>query len=76
MSENSSSHFPRLNDTNYVKWAMRMEAELIRRNLWAMVKVVVDEDGKDADIIQAEWMAKKNKQSMQKMAEARSELIL
>jgi len=70
------SCFPKLNDGNYIEWAMRMEAKLICRNFWMMVKVIVNEDGKDVTTIQSEWSVKKSKRSAQKMAEVRSEMIL
>ena len=48
----STSRFTRLNDTNYPKWALRMEAQLVRKGLWTNVmEILVDTEGKaDADV--------------------------
>ena len=72
----SSSRFPRLNDTNYPEWALRMEAELIRKSLWVVVEVTVDSEGKAAEDIKKELETKLSKRNAQKMAEARAEMIL
>ena len=78
MSENTSHlGFEKLNDSNYVEWAIRMEAELVRAGLWSMVEVQLDKiDGKDAATIAAELAAKKGKRSPEKMAQAQAEIIL
>ncbi|KAJ6493160.1 hypothetical protein C8R45DRAFT_825154 [Mycena sanguinolenta] len=34
MSDDNSTRFARLGNTNYAEWAMRMEAALVRRGLW------------------------------------------
>jgi len=60
MAYDKSTHFPKLNDVNYVEWSIRMEAELTRRQLWSMIEIVVDEDGKEDEKI-AEAMTKKKK---------------
>lgn len=42
-----------LNDTDYAKWSMKMEAILIWCGLWSMVNLVVskvDADGKEKDM--------------------------
>jgi hypothetical protein len=47
MTDDSSAHFPKLNDTNYAQWSIMMEAELTRKGLWMnIVEVVVEKDGK------------------------------
>jgi hypothetical protein len=77
MTDNdNTSHFPKLNDTNYPEWSVRMDAELIRKSLWGNIKIVIDETGKDADAVKAELQAMLNKRNAQKMAEARAEIIL
>jgi gag-polypeptide of LTR copia-type/Domain of unknown function (DUF4219)/Zinc knuckle len=76
MVSEETSRFPKLNDTNYAEWHMRMEAELIRKGLWGNVEIVVDTTGKDDDTIEAEIALKKGKRGAQKMAETRAELIL
>ncbi|KAF9791285.1 hypothetical protein BJ322DRAFT_999594 [Thelephora terrestris] len=37
MNEMDSMKFTRLNDSNYVSWSLRMEAELVRKDLWGWV---------------------------------------
>ncbi|KAG5633599.1 hypothetical protein H0H81_006614, partial [Sphagnurus paluster] len=73
--------FPKLNDANYAEWVVRMEAALVRRGLWSIVRVHVssfDEDGKEkaASMIAAELEVAKKKRDQTKMDEARAELIL
>ena len=58
--DDHTGHFPKLNDVNYTKWSIRMEAELICHGLWAQVEIVIDEDGKDATSIQMVYMVKKS----------------
>jgi hypothetical protein len=70
MSEDHSTRFPKLNDSNYVEWSLMMEAELIHKQLWGMINVVVDEEGKDAETVAKELEAKKAKRGAQKMSEA------
>ncbi|KAF5333025.1 hypothetical protein D9758_017218 [Tetrapyrgos nigripes] len=46
MSDDSSStpRFAKLNDSNYAAWSMRMEAKLIRKELWNdVVEVMIDQ---------------------------------
>ncbi|KAJ7725563.1 hypothetical protein B0H16DRAFT_1332644, partial [Mycena metata] len=76
MTDECSSCFPRLNDTNYPEWALRMEADLIRKGLCAVVEVSVDTDGKEPADIAKEVETKVSKRNAQKMAEARAEMIL
>jgi hypothetical protein len=68
--------FSKLNDTNYVKWLIWMEAELIEAGLWSTVDVKVDMDGKDATMVAAELAVKKHQRNAQKMAQAHMKIIL
>ncbi|THH04488.1 hypothetical protein EW146_g10164 [Bondarzewia mesenterica] len=77
MSEGSASpRFPKLNDGNYLEWAMMMEAELVRKGLWAVMDILVDTEGKDEASWKAELQMKMVKRTAQKMAEAHAEMIL
>jgi hypothetical protein len=77
MTDNdNSSHFPKLNDTNYAEWSVYMEAELIRKSLWGNIEIIIDKTGKDANTVRAEWQLKLNKWNLQKMVEALSEMLL
>ena len=69
-----SAHFPRLNETNYSEWSIRMEAQLIRLGLWDQVvcdfePTTPEDDAKAKDA----WLKKRK---APKMAEARAEIIL
>ena len=73
--------FPNLNDSNYAEWSVRMEAVLVRRGLWSMVKIPisgVDADGgiKAVSTIAAELESAMKKRDAGKMDEARAEMIL
>jgi hypothetical protein len=70
MPNETPSHFLKLNDENYSEWNMWMEAELICRGLWGIIKVVVDRDGRGENNIMREIEMKKGKRGAQKMAEA------
>ena len=70
MSDSDSICFPRLNDTNYAEWSMRMEAVFVKKDLWSVVNVEVETEGKDEDEIEKELEMKMKKQSASKMAEA------
>jgi hypothetical protein len=76
MSESDSIRFPRLNDTNYAEWSMRMEAIFVRKELWSVVNVEVDTEGKDEEMIEKELNVKTSKRSASKMAEVWAEMIL
>ncbi|KAI0365304.1 hypothetical protein BV20DRAFT_910587, partial [Pilatotrama ljubarskyi] len=70
-------HFPKLNNTNYVEWAMRMEADLIRRKLWdGIVEITLDSEVQDLVQWHEEYAKKKKKRSVQKMNEVRAEMIM
>ncbi len=69
--------FPKLNDVNYVEWAMHMEADLVRRKLWdGIVEITLDGDVQDPSQWQEEYEKKKMKRSVQRMNEARAEMIM
>lgn len=77
-SDDPKPRFPLLNDTNYVQWSIRIEAELIRKKLWSNVVCIEDEPPEDLKPEEKEaWrVAKLAKRSKSQMAEARAELIL
>ena len=60
--------FSHLNDSNYAKWTIQMEAILVWKGLWSMIEIVVDVEGKDAVTIAAELEMKKMGWSADKMA--------
>jgi hypothetical protein len=81
MAESISVRVPNLNDSNYAEWSVRMEAILIRRGLWSLVKINISEitaDGvaKSASKIAEEYRDLKKKRDVEKMDEARAEMIL
>ena len=72
----SKPHFPLLNDSNYIEWAMRMEAELVRKKLWFNV-IEIDGEAPEGEEDATKWKAGKlAKRSKEKMQEARAEMIL
>ena len=82
-----STKFARLNDSNYVSWSLRMEAELIRKDLWEWVSGELEmpeaiyeapaEDGVPAVTkTQVKENAKERALAKKKWAEARAEIIL
>ncbi|KAJ3831783.1 hypothetical protein F5878DRAFT_549112 [Lentinula raphanica] len=66
MTDNSTTSFSKLDDLNYTSWAIMMEAELIRKDLWTNV---VEEIKIEVDV-------QKAKRKAEKMAQARAEMIL
>ncbi|OJT02267.1 hypothetical protein TRAPUB_7222 [Trametes pubescens] len=69
-----SSHFPKLNDKNYVKWAMCMEVELVQHKLWdGIIKITLNVQ--DPVVWQGEY-EKQKKWSVQKMNKVRAEIIM
>ncbi|PPQ84349.1 hypothetical protein CVT26_007083 [Gymnopilus dilepis] len=68
--------FSWLNNTNYLEWALRMEAVLICAGLWQMIDIIIDETGKDAATIAKGIKAAIDGQATDKMNEARAEIIL
>ena len=63
-----------LNDSNYPEWAIRMEAILVQEDLWPMVEISVNTEGKT---VQETAVAKeKAKCTKDKMARAQAEMIL
>ena len=69
-----STSFPRLNETNYTEWSIRMEAQLIRLGLWNQVVCDVESTTTEDDAKAKDKWLKKRKAA--KMAEARAEIIL
>jgi hypothetical protein len=72
-----STAFPALNDANYPKWSMRMEADLICKKLFGEAVMFEDEQGEaeTAEEYKArveKWLVKQTKT---KMVEARAEII-
>ena len=66
----------RLNDSNYAEWAIRMEAILVRYDLWSMVEIFMESEGKTQQKVNEEFAEKKAARSRDKMARARAEIIL
>ena len=82
-----SAKFSRLNDSNYVPWSLRMEAELVRKDLWewangeyGMPDEKEENDGTDGEPVvtktQAKDRMKERASAKKKWAEARAEIIL
>ena len=65
-----------LNDSNYAEWAIRMEAILVRYDLWLMVEIFVESEGKTQQKVNEEFAEKKAAHSRDKMARAQAEIIL
>ena len=77
MGDVETIRLARLNDSNYAKWAVRMEAILIKKGLWSVVKIPkIDAAGETASTITAEKTKKIAERDSAKMQEARAELIL
>lgn len=82
MSDDNSTRFNRLGNANYPEWAMRMEAVLTKKGLWSsVVEILVnrykaDGEEKSADDIKAERERLISRRDVNKMAEARAEMIL
>ncbi|KAJ3559936.1 hypothetical protein NM688_g47 [Phlebia brevispora] len=76
--EDLRPRFPQLTDSNYIEWAIRVEAELIRKKLWYNVVYIKGEPAEGLTIEERDawWKAKLAKRSKKKMGEARAELIL
>ncbi|KAJ3816513.1 hypothetical protein EV361DRAFT_813001 [Lentinula raphanica] len=66
MTDNSTTSFSKLDDLNYTSWAIMMEAELIRKDLWTNV---VEEIKIEVDV-------QKAKRKTEKMTQASAEMIL
>ena len=65
-----------LNDSNYPEWAIRMEAILVREDLWPMVEISVNTEGKTVQETAVAVAEEKAKRAKDKMAWARAEMIL
>ncbi|KAJ3764528.1 hypothetical protein FB446DRAFT_656337 [Lentinula raphanica] len=77
MTDDSTTGFSKLNDSNYASWAIMMEAELIRKGLWTnVVEVLVEAGTKTEEEIKVEVDVQKAKRKAEKMAQARAEIIL
>jgi hypothetical protein len=77
MGDVETIRLARLNDSNYAEWAVRMEAILIKKGLWSVVKIPeIDAAGETASTITAEKTKKIAERDSAKMQEARAELIL
>ena len=75
-SEDKTPYFAPLNDTNFHEWSIRIEAHLIRKDLWGTVTCETDTDGKtDADI-EVIWTDWRKKRSAKKITEAYAEIVL
>jgi hypothetical protein len=74
--DKTTPRFVPLNDTNYSQWAIRMEAELIRKDLWKLVTCTTDVEGKTDAEIETVWNDWRKKRSVQKMSEAYAEIVL
>jgi len=61
--------FPRLNHTNYAEWSMRMEAVLVRADLWALVTG-------DEKMAAGEKDAEKIKDFRKRQATCKAEMVL
>jgi hypothetical protein len=78
----SRLHFIRLGNKNYANdWDLRMEAVLVRKQLWPVVQVVVSKTKSDGTAkTESEIVAERNgliaARDATKMAEARAELVL
>ena len=76
MSVDEKTHFPPLNDDNYMEWSIPMEAKLICKGLWDNVQCEVSVEGKTA--VEVEEIVTKwhGKCTQKKMAETCAEIIL
>lgn len=74
MTSEHDTKFPLLVEGKYRVWAMKMEAELVRKGLWGVVEVEVEpKEGEDG----AEALAKElKKRKKADMAKARAEIVL
>ena len=75
-SEDRTPHFAPLNDTNFHEWSIRIEAHLIRKDLWGTVTCETDTDGKSDAEIEGIWADWRKKRSMKKITEAYAEMVL
>lgn len=79
MPSDDTSRFPKLNDTNYAQWHIQMEAHLIKKKLWSnLVEITINdpEDKMTQDEVNAAAEKVREKRDVEKIAEARAELIL
>ena len=77
MTDSETVRFSCLNNSNYLEWAVHMQAILVHCGLWSqMVNIVIDETGKNATTIAAEVEDLKKKRDTRKMDEACAEMVL
>ena len=69
-------HFTLLNNTNFHKWSIHIEAHLIWKDLWGTVTCETDTDGKSDAEIEGIWADWRKKQSMKKIMEAYAKMVL
>ncbi|KAJ3818225.1 hypothetical protein F5880DRAFT_1511145 [Lentinula raphanica] len=70
MTDDSTTGFSKLNDSNYASWAIMMEAELIRK------EVLVEAGTKTEEEIKVEVNVQKAKRKAEEMAQACAEMFL
>ena len=74
MSLDNKTHFPLLNDGNYMEWSIHMEAKLIHKGLWDNIQCEVSVEGKstqEVEEIVMKWHGK-----CKKMVETCAKIIL
>ncbi|KZT09813.1 uncharacterized protein LAESUDRAFT_800234 [Laetiporus sulphureus 93-53] len=78
MSETTeTTKFPLLGEGNYGEWAIQMEAELIRKELWEVMTIETSPPTDATEMEAAVWLeAEKAKRLMTKMVKARAEMVL
>ena len=65
-----------LNDSNYPEWTIRMEAILVQEDLWPMVEISVNTEGKTVQETAVAVVEEKAKCAKDKMAQAWAKMIL
>ena len=75
-SEDKTPYFAPLNDMNFHEWSIRIEAHLIRKDLWGTVTCETDTDGKTDAEIEVIWTDWRKKRSAKKIMEAYAEIVL
>ncbi|KZT09798.1 uncharacterized protein LAESUDRAFT_646478 [Laetiporus sulphureus 93-53] len=72
-----TTKFPLLGEDNYGEWAIWMEAELIRKELWEVMMIETSPPTDATEMEAAVWLeAEKAKRLMTKMAKAWVEMVL
>ena len=75
-SEDKTPYFAPLNDTNFHKWSIRIEAHLIRKDLWSTITCETDTDSKTDAEIEVIWTDWRKKRSAKKIMEAHAKIVL